>query len=794
MKRLLPVLLVLAMLLSSVRASATVDGRSVFNATGGAGTLTTTFYAGRNSFTGTQTNEDVFWMAEEAYTKCYIDTWIGGNPGTGKSWDVHLLYDESALASTTSCQDNTANMEDSGTVYSISGSSTTGSGSIDLTTVNAGTGIAAHSCLQLKFVPHSACNGGSNAGAACTASSECPSSTCGAPSDASTPVISIACETANGAGNGAGAVNGTSGSSFTATAYLGPNASTTVGAITTYWIAPIAIEGAAGGIGLDTAPGNTQSWTIDFEQSTAALTGTQVCTDLSYTRVDNLCTISGTTGQSCNWATDTTNISVPQYGCYRLRMEETSASTGTAGQTWALHLSPDTSTPLETGSFWFGGSTAVNFSTTRMGGSAAGAFNSSGAHVRTPFALGTNASGVVSVTGAPTAGTYDVKVEYFNSDTATCQSSSGLTTTSTLCSINTSTNTHTCTWTADLSAIPAHRCMAMILVKNGSTDDPGTISWAFHADELLGSTPTPTATATPTPTKTATPTPTLSPTPTVTVTPTRTPEPCGNVVGQAFCSAFGECAGEGCSCSGASYPPCACVCPTETPTPTPTNTAPTPTATATATPTPTATATPEFGCCPGGTRNGRSCTKPRNDCECNETFSPGNPYCSEPGSDDNCGYSNPVGCACSGLIGTICFDPIGCPLGDAHTCLITEIGNVCNSNHCSSDADCALLCPDGDGGFLECDIGTDSCIYPTPTPTVTRTPTPTVTVTPVVTVTPTRTPTPTRTRTPTPTPTVTPTRTATPTPTCPPQGRICTVENPCPTYTRTPTPSPTVTP
>ena len=568
--RLRQALLALLLVLATIApAHATVDGRSVLHATGGAGTLTATFYGGRNSFTGTQASEDAFWLVEEAYKKCKIDVWIGGSPGTGKSWDVHLLYDESALATTSSCMDNIAGLEDSGTVFSISGSSTTGSGTADLTAVNGGTGTAVHSCMQLQFVPHSACNGGANAGAACTSSTECPGSACGAPADASTPVVSLACETAAGATNGAGAIEGSSGTSFTATAYLGPTASTTVGEVNTYWLAPIAIESAAGGVALDTPPGNTQSWTVDFEQSTAALTGTQNCTDLSFSRVDNECTISGTTGQACNWTTDTTNVSVPQFGCYRLRLEETSASTGTAGQVWGLHVSPDTTTPLETGSFWFGGAATANFATMRLGGSGGGAFNSGGAHVRTPFALGNDASLIVSVTGAPTAGTYDIAVEWFTTDTATCQSSASLNVTSTLCQINTTTNTHTCTATGvDLTAIPAHRCMAIRLTKNGSTDDPGKLQWALNVSEASGPTTTPTPTASPTPTVTATPTATATPTRTTTPTPTVTVTATPTLT--------------------ASPTPTA----TETPSPTPTATAtPTPTATRTATPTPTPTKT-----------------------------------------------------------------------------------------------------------------------------------------------------------------------------------------------------------
>lgn len=122
------VALALALLVSATGvARATIDGRTVFHFTGSAGVLQSNFYGGRQSWTVSQTNEDAFVMAEQAYTKCQVDVKLGGNPGVGNGWDVHLLYNETSLPAGTSCMDDIANMEDSGTIFSITGTTSTGS-------------------------------------------------------------------------------------------------------------------------------------------------------------------------------------------------------------------------------------------------------------------------------------------------------------------------------------------------------------------------------------------------------------------------------------------------------------------------------------------------------------------------------------------------------------------------------------------------------------------------------------------------------------------------------------------
>jgi len=541
------------------RVWATSDGNTTFTGNGGTGTLQADFFAGRGVTTNSQVDDLVYWITGEAVRNVTIFVQLGGVPGVGNGWDVHLLYNETALPAGTSCQDDSANMEDSGTIFSITGTNGFGGPtSFDLFSVGTNVGAAAHSCMSLKFVETGTAN------------------------DASAVFSAIALNP-DGLDGDAEYVTGTN-STFSATSYLGPIPSTTVGDVNTFFLAPLAYEGCACGFSLDTAPGAGQSWTYDFEQSTAALTGTQIVTDLTYTRIDNLATIANT-NQSGNWARNTTDISIPQFGAWRVRQEETSASTGTGGEMFHCECSPDTGSPFDTGAFTLYGAATNQAITALKMGRVAGAFNTSGSRQVTPYQLGT-CTGIVSMGTTPSAGTWDIKVEYGDTSGTSCAASTTYNSTSTLCQINTTTNTHTCTFTNQAVNVPAGRCVALTGTRVGHTDGSGSLQWAMECN-FGGATPTPTPTASPTPTRTPTPTPTvtvtatptLTPTPTASLTPTPTLTPTSTVAATAT----------------ATPTPTVTVTATRTATPTPTRTV-TPTPTKTATPTPTRTPTPTPTC------------------------------------------------------------------------------------------------------------------------------------------------------------------------------------------------------
>lgn len=692
------------------------------------------FWAGVGSSTS-QTNAAAWWVAGQSYTAFAGSVTLSSAPGSGKSWAFELLYNESATAAGDSCSSNLSPYVSSGTLCTISGTDKSCTFSVDLTALNSGTGVAAGSCFQLHATPS------------------------GSPTSPSNEVAVLRGVPASG--DGLTEYVGMSTLNTAATAYCGPSCSTTSGSNATYWVAAKDIEAIAVYFDVNTAPGSGQSWTVDLQYSTTALGSSNQCSDLSYNTINDICTISGT-DKSCKNLTIDNSISLSAGSCFRLRLEETSASAGTTGEHYTVVASSDNSSPYQSLAFGLNGQTSGNTSETLYLGSNNGGATNNVRFSRLNKTLA-SCNAVTTLANTPTS-SWDVSFVYSNSPPSGTQNCSeailaGSTTVS-CCTINNGDNNCKCNNVAVAAA--ANSCFSLKMVETG-TNDPGQQLWDVQCAEDMGATPTPTPTSTPTPIGT----------PTVTPTPTRTPVACGLVEGAAFCAAYGVCEGEGCVCSSANYPPCSCVCPTPTATrtATPTGVTPTPTETPTdtptLTPTPTPTETPQFGCCPDGPRKGKSCVKPFNDCECNTTFDPERPYCSELGSDENCRLENPIGCACEGSIGTICYDPIGCPLGDTHQCLITEIGNVCfQGGHCTSREDCTLECPDGSGGFLDCDIGTDSCIYPTPTPTPTRTPTPTPTNTTEATPSPTRTYKPTRTPTITPTPTLTATPTPSATPTC----------------------------
>jgi len=557
---------VVALLLTAASASAnTSDGPGIFTASAGT-SLAATFFQGRNSASSTQTGAGVFWTNNQGPLSgvCSVAVELGAAPGGATSWDVHLLYDETALAASESCQATTANLKDSGTICTITGAAKTCTGTVTLSSVNAGTGIAVGGCLQIEYVRN------------------------GATTATSTEFVSLACKDANGDGIENYSSNSTT--SVNATAFLGPLVSTAA-SNNTFYVAPIAVNQCAGNVSLTTAPGAGNSWALDAVVSTGALGATQQCTDLTYTTTALSATIANT-DKSVKFAS-TSTFTVPQFGCFQTRLRRVSAAaTGTGGEVFGLDCTPDTSGTVATGAgSWFGGAASQSFGTVRMGVTA-GAFNTgTGTRIVAPYDLGT-CSGIVSMNSAPSAGTWDIALEKGDQAGAACTGSGSYTATSVLAQIN--TTQHTATFTGAALNATKGTCVALIATRNGHSDATGLLTWAVDCTTLSATaTPTPTATATPTPTATATATatptltttatPTRTATPTITATPTATPTPTATATATATAS------------------PTPTPTPTATRTPTPTVT-PTPTATRTATPTVTVTQTPTPGPtgCSGG--------------------------------------------------------------------------------------------------------------------------------------------------------------------------------------------------
>lgn len=779
--RVLRLLFAVLLLVTARPALATVDGPALF--TGQGTTVSATFWQGKNNST-TQTTEGAWWTTSQTLTSVSGNIAIGAAPGaggSGKSWDVTLLYNETATAAGQSCSSDLTPYVTTGTLCTISETAKNCNfGATDLTALNGGIGIKAGSCFQYKFTANNT------------------------PTAINNSTVSL--RAAPASGDGLATYDQGNTLSTAATTYFGPSGSTTSTNTSTFWIAAKAIEASMIYFDVDTAPGGGQSWTVDL-QYTAALTAGQICSDPSLTTIEDVCTISGT-NRSCSTTTMDNTIAVPAGGCFRFRLQETTASAGTAGEHYSITVSSDDSATYETlGPSWAGQDSANAPETLLMGSNASSTGNQFNVPVTKIYST-CDAMLSIGTTPAGAGNHWDVTVGYSTAALTSTQDCNSLTYTQvTCCSITNPDKTCKCSGISVPTV--ANGCIQLKMVEVGTTTDPAQQLWNVQCAES-GATPTPTVT------------PTKTPTPTPTPTPTQTAGPCGAQAYPAQCVAFGQC-DPGCSCNiNVGLGVCSCFCLTPTPTITVT-----PTPTITATPTPTVTSTPGIAsCCPSGTQQYHVCEQTdscregvcltsQSDCS--------DPTCSFDGHTCIYGSTGPACPIRTGSIyywcksfdngdyctdnysdltpttGIVCNNVCTRP-GGVVECLSTEIGAFCFGDTCSVSDDCLFDCgfdvnsdPIPCGGPSDCITPTPPPATPTPTPTVTptntATPTRTATPTPTRSVTPTRTPTPTK----TPTPTITVTPTPTPTPTCQ-FDTLCTFAHPCATRTRTPTPTPTSTP
>jgi hypothetical protein len=133
---------------------------------------------------------------------------------------------------------------------------------------------------------------------------------------------------------------------YTATHYLGPgptNATSTNQ--DTFWVnGQYALSGCNAAIALKQvgAGSSSPTWTVKARTSTAGLSSTQSCADLSYDET-TLCTLTVGTHVSC---TATNAFSVPAHGCLGLEMiAGGTITTGTGGETYMIGCTEDIPTP-----------------------------------------------------------------------------------------------------------------------------------------------------------------------------------------------------------------------------------------------------------------------------------------------------------------------------------------------------------------------------------------------------------------------------------------------------------------
>lgn len=720
-----------------------VDGQQVFTGRSVTG-FTGTFYVGSGTPATSQTVA-TFWRTTRALpTTCRVQVALVGPPSPG-SWNVSLNYNETALPIGEACETTLGSYESSGTIFSITGSNRGGTGTIDLSTVNAGTGIAANSCLQVAVT---------ESGSAATT--------------LATNVV-VSCADPGGAGIGqvnrifnvnAGAV----------TSYYAAAGSTTVtlGLIPV----PLNVTELASIFALGTGPGGGSRTRTVSSRFTDALAAANTCATVAVpTPLPTVCVITDT-NRSCSQASTAVNA-VASGRCWGYSVAASASSTATGTESWAATVTTDetTSVMVLAGN---ASAQAADSPVTLGNNNLTTTEETETGFPIAPFNGGT-ADGCVDFVTDRASLTTNVVLTYSTDELTATTDCSDLTYTSTgtLCSIAAGDNS--CCFADASLPVEQGGCFALSL-NDGGVASWGNVNWMVVLNESEAATPTP--------------------------TPTQTPVPCGQAAFPAQCAAFGLCDPE-CTCEpdfGNSI--CACVCPTPTPTgatptptstktptptltttptatPTPTPTGLTPTPTVTQTPTPTVTATPGIAsCCVDGPFAHRVC-------EQSDVCIDG--ICYDPVG--SCPVDCPIGVGAANFCktfetGSFCTQNaedlvpttgISCEntcSGLQAVCLSGELGGFCVGADCVDDSDCLFECGEG----FACGEPED-CESPTPTPTSTVTITPTPTLTP----TPTRTITPTPLRTKTPTPTLTPTITPTPT------------KTPTPTRTSTPSPSPTST-
>lgn len=451
-------LLVLMLLLAAPLAARASDSDGAGARTGSSGTsFTSTWYAAHGAST-TQTATQNFWVNAGARARCMGFVSVATAPGAGNSWTINLLHH--ATGATTNCAGDIGNLA-SESLCTISGSNK--SCAFDSTfTLDAG------SCLQIQAV----------AG--------------GTPTGTTREEWSLRC--VDSSGDGAAVVSPSFTTSFSANSTLG----VAIGS-SSHIIAPANYRKCDGAVRLVTAPGSG-NWAVQLNYSTAALTGTQKCSDLSYSSVSALCggALTGTT-LACSFSA--ASINVPAGGCMAIILTAGSSPTATGGEQWALECSTSTGSPYNGGGplYWAQPLAASVLAGTQYIGSSTG--SSSGSTAENPFfstdqAL-TTCSGSILVDGANSGLSFPFTLRYSTTPldaTGNCGGASYSEVTA--CTVTGGSSAGVCTFADVAMPAAAKSCFGFHTTGASAAGTPTPAGNAYFSMNcvLPPSTPTPTPT------------------------------------------------------------------------------------------------------------------------------------------------------------------------------------------------------------------------------------------------------------------------------------------------------------
>jgi len=406
----------------------------------------------------TRHQSTAWWSTSIPYTECTGSVVLSSGPGAGKSWTISMNYNESATSAAHTCGTDLTPYVNTGALCTISGTDRNCSFTVDLTTMNGGTGIAANSCLQLQA------DGSGTPGGTGVITWDV---SCG-PGGAS--VIS-----SRGDANPlpAGPFYCGSGLDVPENCETTPTAATHI----VNWSSS-AINACEGWFSLIPAPvptPNGSSWNVDVQVSTAAVTAGQNCNDLTYTSLTG-CSI-GSTSRSC--ATGSiAGCSVPASGgCYRYGVDKSGTVRTTTDQKFNLDVSDGQGAAwtLSRSGTWGGGAATVRY----LGSSTGGSSTAQNGYAVVPFNLTGCDGGFMQTTVMAGGNQADLSIEYSTAALAAGNKCSSLTYTSTgtLCTVT--AGNKSCTFSAASVPAVAGGCMRLIYTPSGTGGAAETV-WGWH--------------------------------------------------------------------------------------------------------------------------------------------------------------------------------------------------------------------------------------------------------------------------------------------------------------------------
>lgn len=444
--------------------------------------LVPTYFGARTALT-TQADGRAFWSTQQALASCTLDVSVDIAQSGGGSYAIALLSESTGFGATgtNNCTANVLNMEDSGTICTISGANKNCSGSVTAA-------LAANTCFQIKVTPT------------------------GTP-DVVAINITLNCLDTNAPADGIMAMGNGNDGSITGTARLSQKESFSNLAVA-WWPLGTSVASCQGRASVTTPPGVGNGWDFAIRTTNSALTSSQSCTGPASTLSSVLCSISGATNTTCSFGQ--TLVTGIGGGCIALEMTATGSPAATVFENWELECTPNSSAPFESSGPYFVSDTLSLTGTTTfyVGSNQASATSNIAGYWMNPGLPITTCTGMLELQDSTLGQTWTVTALYsttaLTTDTTKGCADLTYTETGTLCA--TASTNKSCAWADTSIPVLKDGCWQLKVTASGTMTSSNYVLAAQCVQNA----------ATPTPTPTPTPTVTITPTPTPTATSART--------------------------------------------------------------------------------------------------------------------------------------------------------------------------------------------------------------------------------------------------------------------------------